>query len=80
MQTTKILWMLDYRTGEASKLVPIYAVDEQGAWVEAYHWATQRGVALPEGTMLFHFPNGFTVHTRDLPRRVEEGNVCANDG
>jgi hypothetical protein len=32
MQITKTLWMLGYRTGEWSHLVPIYAVDEQGAW------------------------------------------------
>ncbi len=64
--------MLDYRTGEASKLVPIYAVDEQEAWVEAYHWATRRGVTLPEDATLIHYPNGFTVHMSDLPGCAEE--------
>ena len=72
MQTTKTLWMLDYRTGEWSHLVPIYAVDEQRAWVEAHLWATQHEIVLPEDTMLIHFPNGFMVHMSELPGRIEE--------
>ena len=72
MQTTKTLWMLDYRTGEWSHLVPIYAVDEQGAWVEAYRWATQHGVTLSKDALLIHYPNGFTVHMSELPGRAEE--------
>ena len=43
MQTTKTLWMLDYRTEGWSHLIPIYAENEQGAWIEAYRWAAQRG-------------------------------------
>lgn len=72
MQTTKTLWMLDYRTEGWSHLIPIYAEDEQGAWIEAYRWAAQRGVPLPEDAMLFHFPNGFTVHKSELPGRAKE--------
>ena len=72
MQTTKTLWMLDYRTGEWSHLVPIYAADEQEAWTEAYHWALQHDVPLPEDATLIHFPHGFTVHKRTLPGCVQE--------
>ncbi len=72
MQITKTLWMLDYRTGEWSHLIPIYAEDEQGAWVEAYHWAVQHGVTLPEDATLVHFPHGFTVYRRTLPGCAEE--------
>ena len=67
MQITKTLWMLDYRTAELSHLIPIYAVDEQEAWTEAYHWAVQRNVTLPEDATLIHFPQGFTMHRRTLP-------------
>ena len=72
MQITKTLWMLAYQTGEVGRLVPMYAEDEQGAWVEAYRWATRRGVTLPEDATLIHYPNGFTVHMSDLPGRAEE--------
>ena len=72
MQITKTLWMLDYRTEGCCHLIPIYAVDEQGAWVEAYRWATQHGVPLPEDAMLIHYPNGFTVHMSELPGCAEE--------
>ncbi len=72
METAKTLWMLDYRTGGWSHLIPIYAVDEQEAWVEAYHWAVQHGVTLPEDATLIHYPQGFTMHRRALPGRSEE--------
>ena len=72
MQITKTLWMLAYQTGEAGHLVPMYAEDEQGAWVEAYRWAAQHEVVLPEDAVLIHYPNGFTVHMSQLPGRVEE--------
>jgi hypothetical protein len=72
MQITKTLWMLDYRAGEWSHLIPIYAVDEQEAWVQAYHWAVEHNMTLPEGATLVHFPHGFTVHKRVLPGRAEE--------
>ncbi len=72
MEITKTLWMLDYRTGAWSRLIPIYAEDEQGAWVEAYHWATQHDIVLPEDATMVHFPHGFTVHRRTLPGCTEE--------
>lgn len=72
MQTTKTLWMLDYRIGKWSHLVPIYAEDEQEAWVEAYCWATQHEIVLPEDATLVHFPHGFTIHRRVLPGRAEK--------
>ena len=72
MQITKTLWMLAYQTGEASHLVPMYAEDEQGAWIEAYRWAAQHEVVLPEDAVLIHYPNGFTVHMSELAGRFEE--------
>ena len=72
MQITKTLWMLAYQTGESSHLVPMYAENEQGAWVEVYHWATQHEITLPKDAMLIHYPNGFTVHMSELPGCVEE--------
>ena len=75
MQIMKTLWMLDYRTAEWSHLVPIYAVDEQEAWIEAYDWAVQHDVTLLENTMLIHFPYGFTVHKRVLPGHIEESKL-----
>ena len=76
MQIAKTLWMLAYQTGDASHLVsahliPIYAENEQEAWIEAYHWATQHQVTLAKDTMLIHYPNGFTVHKSDLPGVIE---------
>jgi len=72
MQITKTLWMLAYQTGEVGRLVPMYAEDEQGAWIEAYRWAAQHEVVLPEDAVLIHYPNGFTVHMSQLPGRVGE--------
>jgi len=71
MQSTKTLWMLDYRTGAWSHLIPIYAVDEQEAWTEVYHWSERQNVTLPEDARLIHFPHGFTMHRRILPGRSE---------
>ena len=72
MQITKTLWVLDYRRGSWNDLVPLYAEDEHEAWVEAYHWATQREIVLPEDAMLIHFPHGFTVYQRILPGHAGE--------
>ena len=72
MQITKTLWMLDYHRDGQYQLIPIYAEDEQGAWVEAYLWATQCGLTLPEDAVLIHYSNGFTLHMSELPGRVEE--------
>ncbi len=74
MQITKTLWMLNYRTGEWSHLIPIYAVDEHEAWVEAYHWVAQHEITLTETATLIHFPHGFTVYRRVLPGRAEGNN------
>jgi len=72
MQSAKTLWMLDYRQGGWGQLVPLYAEDEHEAWIEAYSWATQHEIALPQDAILTHFPNGFTVYRRVLPGQVEE--------
>jgi hypothetical protein len=74
METAKTLWMLDvpYEDMKGSVLVPLYAVDEQEAWIEAYHWAVQRERTLPATATLVHFPNGFTMYRRVLPGRSEE--------
>jgi hypothetical protein len=70
MQSTKTLWMLDYRTGEWGHLIPIYAVDEHEAWAEAYHWAVRHDVTLSEDATLVHFPHGFMVYRRVIPGRT----------
>lgn len=74
METAKTLWLLDipYGIGRGSLLVPLYAVDEQEAWVEAHLWALRNERPLPKDTTLVHFPRGFTTHMRTLPGRLEE--------
>ena len=71
MQITKTLWVLDYQQGTWGYLIPIYAEDEHEAWVEAYHWAMQHDVTLPEDAVLVHFPNGFTIHMSRLTGQAE---------
>jgi hypothetical protein len=75
MQSTKTLWLLDYCVGTWSNLIPIYAEDEQQAWVDAHCWAMQHNVVLPEDTILIHFPHGFTVHKCVLPGQVVENST-----
>ncbi len=70
METNKTLWMLDYRVGDWSKLIPFYAADEAGAWLEAVSWAMKHDITLPNDVILIHFPNGFTVHKSDLPGEI----------
>jgi hypothetical protein len=73
METTKTLWMLDvpYESIRGCLLVPLYAEDEQEAWIEAHRWALRNERTLPQGTTLIHFPNGFTVYRRVLPGKEE---------
>jgi len=73
METMKTLWMLDvpYESIRGCLLVPLYAEDEQEAWIEAHRWALRHERTLPQGTTLIHFPNGFTVYRRVLPGREE---------
>ncbi len=70
METNKTLWMLDYKDGHWSRLVPFYATDEAGAWVEAVAWAMRHDITLPEDAQLIHFPHGFTIHKRTLPGEI----------
>lgn len=74
MQSAKTLWMLEvpYESIRGCVLVPLYAEDEQQAWIEASRWAAKRERTLPPGTALLHFPNGFTVHRHMLPGKLEE--------
>ncbi len=75
MQTAKTLWILDvpYEDMRGSVLVPLYAEDEQEAWIEAQRWALQRERTLPTSATLVHFPRGFTVHTYNmLPGQKDE--------
>ena len=53
-------------------LVPIYAIDETEAWIEAAQWALENSVSIPESATLIHFPHGFTIHRRVLPGTVHE--------
>jgi hypothetical protein len=79
MRASKTLWMLDIPYGNGSKLVPLYAVDVQEAWVEANQWAVQHDVVLPGDATLVHFPLGFTVHRCVLPGRAEESTSERNN-
>lgn len=74
MQTAKTLWMLDvpYKDIRASLLVPLYAEDEQEAWIEAQRWALQHERVLPTNATMVHFANGFTVYRRELPGSIEK--------
>ena len=81
MQTSKTLWMLDapYKEIRGSILVPLYAEDEQEAWIEAHRWALRCERTLPSNATLVHFANGFTVYRRVLPGSVEEIVSGRND-
>lgn len=74
METAKTLWLLDipYGIGRWGLLIPLYAVDEQEAWIEAQCWALQNDRPLPEDATLVHFPQGFTVNRFVLPGYLEE--------
>ncbi len=39
MEPNKTLWMLDIVRGKWGELIPIYAVDQTEAWIEAQRWA-----------------------------------------
>ena len=70
------LWMLDFRneyTSGMGELVPLYAEDEESAWVEAHCWAMQQGTVIPETAILVHFPHGFTIHRQTLPGKISGG-------
>jgi hypothetical protein len=73
MEIAKTLWMLDvpYESIKGSVLVPLYAVDEQEAWIEAFRWALRHDRTLPQGATLIHFPNGFRAYRRMLPGSEE---------
>lgn len=65
------LWILDYGDRHAGKLVPLYAVDEETARVEARLWAMKHKITLPEAITLLHFPRGFTIFRRILPGELK---------
>ncbi len=73
MKTAKTLWMLDvpYEEIRGSMLVPLYAEDEQEAWIEAHRWALRCDRMLPTNAKLVHFAQGFTVNRRVLPGSLE---------
>jgi hypothetical protein len=62
MQTSKTLWMLDYRQGKWSNLVPIYAVDEAVAPVLSHRkygrsfWHHRYYVLRGSRTSYFYIP------------------------
>ncbi|MGH2494100.1 MAG: hypothetical protein ACRDIV_05290 [Ktedonobacteraceae bacterium] len=68
MQSAKTLWILDvpYEDIKGSLLVPLYAEDEQEAWMEAQRWALRCERTLPTDVKLVHFPRGFTMHTFNM--------------
>ena len=76
METTKTLWMLDvpYESINGSLLVPLYAEDEQEAWIETQRWALRCERTLPTNARLIHFPNGFTAYRRVLPGKKESAS------
>lgn len=78
MQTRKTLWLLDYGDEHIGRLVPLYAVDEGGAWLEAAAWAMRNRIVLPETATLIHFPHGFTIHRRMLPGEIIENSEEKN--
>ena len=67
MEPTKTLWMLDIVRGKWGELIPIYAVDQTEAWIEAQRWAIRNEMPLPDTATLIHFPNGFTIFRRTIP-------------
>ncbi len=77
MEIAKTLWILDvpYKDMRGSVLVPLYAEDEQEAWIEAQRWALQCERILPKNATLVHFPRGFTIHTfNTIPGREESAS------
>ena len=79
MEIKKTLWLLEYGDGHIGRLVPLYAVDESGAWLEAAAWAIRNGVILPETAALIHFPHGFTIHRCTLPGEIIEAGEEKSD-
>ena len=81
MKAAKTLWMLDvpYKDIRGSLLVPLYAEDEQEAWIEAQRWALQHERTLPTNATMVHFANGFTVYRRMLPGSIEKSASEQND-
>jgi hypothetical protein len=81
MKTAKTLWMLDvpYEEIRGSVLVPLYAEDEQEAWIEAQRWALRSDRTLPTNAKLVHFSQGFTMYRRVLPGSIEESASERND-
>ncbi len=81
MQTAKTLWMLDvpYKEIRGSILVPLYAEDEQEAWIEAQRWALRCERTLPTNATLVHFANGFTMYRQVLPGSIKDSASERND-
>lgn len=70
MEIRKTLWLLDYGDEHVGRLVPLYAVDESGAWLGAAAWAIRNRIVLPQTAALIHFPHGFTIYRRRLPGEI----------
>ena len=66
MEQAKTLWLLDIQRGAWGQLIPLYAADEEEAWVEAHRWAVRNETPLPSDAALVHFPVGFTVHHQTI--------------
>ncbi len=75
MQSAKTLWILDvpYKDMRGSVLLPLYAEDEQEAWIEAQRWALQRERTLPKNATLVHFPRGVHSSYIQYAPRTERG-------
>ncbi len=81
MEIKKTLWLLEYGDEHVGRLVPLYAADESGAWLEAAAWAIRNRVVLPETATLIHFPHGFTIHRCTLPGEIiENGEEKSEQG
>ncbi len=79
MEIKKTLWLLEYGDEHVGRLVPLYAADESGAWLEAAAWAMRNRVILPETATLIHFPHGFTIHRCMLTGEIiEKGEEKSN--
>ena len=71
----KTLWLLEVPNDENDKwssLIPLYAIDEQEAWLKAQEWARRNEKPFPKNAKLTHFPHGFRIHLTTLPGKVEE--------
>lgn len=68
---SRILWLLTCDIGYADEVHPFYAISEEEAEQKAQAWIEQQGPRILRRTSLRPSPNGFTIHWRELPGKIQ---------